>query len=97
MQKHISRGNCCRWHIIVGLTFAQRLLKSTVDRYLSPKEGKTTTISLPLFSGLWATLHSHTASGNSSGQHLNFARLIPPKVFCCRDAHCDHTTKRSAF
>ena len=66
----------------MGLTFAQRLLKSTVDRYLSPKEGKTTTISLPLFSGLWATLQSHTASGNSSGQHLNFAILqgsSPPK------------------
>lgn len=39
-------------------TFAQRLLKSTVDRYLSPKDGKTTTTSLPLFSGLWATLRS---------------------------------------
>lgn len=39
-------------------TFAQRLLKRTVDRYLSPNDGKTTTISLPLFSGLWATLCS---------------------------------------
>jgi hypothetical protein len=46
------KKNWCSWHSIVGLTFAQRLLNSTVDRYLSPKEGKTTTISLPLFSGL---------------------------------------------
>ena len=67
------------WHIFIGLTFAQRLLKSTVDRYLSPKEGKTTTISLPLFSGLWATLHDHTASGNRSEQLLNFAMLTSPK------------------
>jgi len=43
-------------------TFAQRLLKSTVDRYLSPKDGKTTTISLPLFSGLWATLCSQQST-----------------------------------
>ena len=43
-------------------TLAQRLLKSTVDRYLSPKDGRTTTISLPLFSGLCATLHRGQAA-----------------------------------
>lgn len=48
-ESYISSG-CCL------VASSKRSEKSTVDRYLSPKEGMTTTMFLPAFSGLAATV-----------------------------------------